>query len=165
MDVICGSVGIESDLDRRFEDSAVMLVESIFLRDLIEDGLIEKEIDKLLNLYHPCITALIGPVFVAGSPELKSFGLSSESELLFEVIEASPRWRTPTAKAKAVAGLVLGLRFVHSLGLIHGCFTTTKIVSDLNHRIQITDSLSRLSRNGLSDFSRDGYPWICVNYL
>jgi serine/threonine protein kinase len=66
-------------------------------------------------------------------------------------------WWTPTAKAKAVAGIVLGLRFAHSFGLIHGHLTTDNIVFDLNHHIQITDFLSCLSGNGLSGFSREGW--------
>jgi serine/threonine protein kinase len=104
--------------------------------------LIEKGIEKLINLCHPCITALNGFVFAPGSLELKVLRMSSESESLTEVIGTSPvRW-TPTAKAKAVAGLVLGLRFAHSLGLIHGHLTTNNIVFELNHRIQITDFLS-----------------------
>jgi hypothetical protein len=31
----------------------------------------------------------------------------------------SPLWWTPTAKAIAVAGIVLGMKFLHSFGLIH----------------------------------------------
>jgi hypothetical protein len=76
---------------------------------------------------------------------------------LAEVIAVCPAWWTPTAKAKSVAGLVLGLRFVHSLGLIHGCLTTKRIFLDSNHCIQMTDFLSGLSRNGLSGFSNEGW--------
>jgi hypothetical protein len=157
MDVICECGGIESCLYRRIEDHAVIVIESIFVRDFIEDGLIEKAIEKLINLCHSCIASPIGFVFGVGSRELKVLRISSESESLGMVLKRSPVWWTPTAKAKAVAGLVLGLRFVHSLGLIHGHLTTNNIVFDLNHQIQITDFLGFLSGNGLSDFSREGW--------
>jgi serine/threonine protein kinase len=124
---------------------------------LSEDRLIEKEIGKLINLCHPCIAGSIGFVFVSGSRELKIFRLSSGSETLKEVIETSPAWWTPTAKAKAVAGIVLGLRFAHSLGLIHDHLTTKNIIFDLNHRIEITEFLSCSSGNEMSGFSREGW--------
>jgi hypothetical protein len=59
-------------------------------------------------------------------------GLYFESFSLAEVFGASPGWWTPTAKVKAVAGLVLGLWFVHSFGLIHGWITTKNILLDSN---------------------------------
>jgi hypothetical protein len=40
----------------------------------------------------------------------------------------SPEWLTPTAKGKAIVRLVLGLRFAHSLGLLHGCPTGSNAV-------------------------------------
>jgi hypothetical protein len=69
-------------------------------------------------------------------------------------MKSNPKWWTPTAKAKAVAGLVLGFRFAHSFGLIHGHFTTNNIFFDLDHRIQMSDFLRDLSGKGISDFSR-----------
>jgi hypothetical protein len=39
------------------------------------------------------------------------------------------------SKRKAVAGLVLGLRFGHSLGLIQGYWTTNSILLDLDDRM------------------------------
>jgi hypothetical protein len=75
--------------------------------------------------------------------------------LLGDIVRENPVWWTPTAKAKAVAGLVLGLRFAHSLGLIHGHLTTNNIIFDLNHRIQITGFLRYLSGKGICSFSRE----------
>jgi serine/threonine protein kinase len=48
-------------------------------------------------------------------------------------------WWTPTAKAKAIAGLVLGLRFAHSFGLLHGHLTGNAVFFNENGVIQITD--------------------------
>jgi serine/threonine protein kinase len=47
-------------------------------------------------------------------------------------------------KAKVVAGIVLGLRFVHSFGLIHGHLTSSNILFDWNDCIQIVDFESML---------------------
>jgi serine/threonine protein kinase len=103
------------------------------------------EIENQLNLLHPCILSPIGFIFgpesreLAVSRELKIVGLYSEGSSLTEVISDNPIWWTATAKAKAVAGIVLGLRFAHSLGLIHGHLSSKNIRFDLEHRIEITD--------------------------
>jgi hypothetical protein len=157
MGMICESAGIESGLYRRKDDSSLIVVKSIFLREMIEDGLIEQKIEYLINLCHPCIAVPMGFGLASESRELKILRLYFESESLSEVIVANPAWWTPTAKAKAIAGLVLGLRFAHSLGLIHGCLTTNSIVFDLNHRIQITDFLRSLSGRAICGFSTEGW--------
>jgi serine/threonine protein kinase len=71
--------------------------------------------------------------------ELKIVQIYAEGISLAEVISMNPVWWTATAKAKAVAGIVLGIRFAHSLGLIHGHLNSRNIFFDSDHRIQITD--------------------------
>jgi serine/threonine protein kinase len=58
---------------------------------------------------------------------------------LAEVLRVNPVWWTSTVKAKAVTGIVLGLRYAHSLGLIHGHLTASNILFDSEHCIQIVD--------------------------
>jgi serine/threonine protein kinase len=58
---------------------------------------------------------------------------------LSKILSSSPEWWNPTAKAKAVLGLVLGLRFCHSLGLLHGHLTSNNVLFDEEGTIQITD--------------------------
>jgi serine/threonine protein kinase len=65
--------------------------------------------------------------------------LHSGGGSLSEVVSVSPEWWTPTAKAKAVAGLVLGLRFCHSFGLLHGHLTADNVYFNEDRVIQITD--------------------------
>jgi serine/threonine protein kinase len=60
-----------------------------------------------------------------------------EKNIQSEVISINPVWWT--AKAKAVAGIVLGLRFAHSLGLIHGHLNSKNIFFDSDDRIEMTD--------------------------
>jgi serine/threonine protein kinase len=85
---------------------------------------------------------------------------------LSEVISVKPVWWTSTVKAKAVAGLVLGLRFARGLGLIHGHLTGNNVLFDSDHCIQIVDFnlmvlevSERERREGtqLGGFSRKGW--------
>jgi hypothetical protein len=65
--------------------------------------------------------------------------LYSWSGSLSEVISVSPEWWTPTAQVKAIVRLVLGLRFVHNLGLLHGHLIVTSVRFNEDGVIQITD--------------------------
>jgi serine/threonine protein kinase len=69
----------------------------------------------------------------------------SEGNLLSKVNSKNPVWWTATVKAKAVAGIILSLRFAHSFGLIHGHLMSKNIIFDIDHRIQIT-GFSRLGQ-------------------
>jgi serine/threonine protein kinase len=70
---------------------------------------------------------------------MKIVRLYLEGCSLSEVISVNPLWWTSTVKAKAIAGIVLGLRFAHSLGLVHGHLTGNNILFDSDHNIQIVD--------------------------
>jgi serine/threonine protein kinase len=137
LDRIEGDYG---EIYRRSEDGSLVIVNS---KNGIEskESLIH-EIEKQLNLSHPCILSPIGFIFDPDSRvsgELKIVKFYSEGSSLSEVISENPIWWTSTAKAKAVAGIVLGLRFAHSLGLIHGHLNSKNICFDQEHRIEITD--------------------------
>jgi serine/threonine protein kinase len=101
----------------------------------VAESQLENKIENLMNLRHPCITAPIGFVFriESGSRrELKIVRLYLEGCSLSEVLSVNPIWWTSAVKAKTVAGIVLALRFAHSLGLIHGHLTGTNILFDSN---------------------------------
>jgi serine/threonine protein kinase len=53
--------------------------------------------------------------------------------------------------ATIVAGIVLGLRFAHSLGLVDGHLTTGNILFDSDHCIQIVDFQPILLEVGIND--------------
>jgi tRNA A-37 threonylcarbamoyl transferase component Bud32 len=57
-----------------------------------------------------------------------------------EVVSVNPISWASTVKAKTVAGIVLGVRFAHRLGLLHGHLATSNIPFDSDHCIQIVDS-------------------------
>jgi hypothetical protein len=86
----------------------------------------------LLNLRHPLIAPLIGfdfPVESGGRWELKIARLHAFGGSLADVLANRPAWWTPTAKAKAVVGIALALRFAHGLGLLHGAVKAANVFS------------------------------------
>jgi hypothetical protein len=134
----------------RREDDLEFVVKSMALWKSIKYCGIEFEfeLEKLLNLRHPCISAPIGFVFpdelsestsASESEQLKIVRLYMKSISLAEVVSTNPVWWTATMKAKTVAGIVLGIRFAHSLGLIHGHLNSRNIFIDSDDRIEITD--------------------------
>jgi serine/threonine protein kinase len=126
----------------RIEDEFLVIMKSKPHWESIEESAIENEIEKMINLRHPCIAAPIGFVFQIESgsrQELKIVRMYLEGCSLSEVVSVNPKWWTSTVKAKAVAGIVLALRFAHSLGLVHGHLTGNNILFDSDHCIQIVD--------------------------
>jgi serine/threonine protein kinase len=74
------------------------------------------------------------------------------------VLSDSPAWWNSTAKAKAIAGIALGLRFAHGFGLLHGDLKASNVLFDADRRIQIADfSPIRLERGDAEPFSGEGW--------
>jgi hypothetical protein len=138
--LICGQDGHSKEISRRVSDGLLMLVESVHISGFRSKIELERTFEILANLRHPCISAPLGfviPTDFAVSDELKIVQLHCEGDLLSEVISVNPVWLTPTAKAKAIVGLVLGLRFWHSLGLMHGHLASNNVRFGSDHRIEI----------------------------
>jgi hypothetical protein len=138
--MICKSGSESNGIYDRVEDELLVFVKSIAQREGLEETAMEKEIEKIINVRHPCIAGLIGFVFGIETgilEELKIIRLYFEGNSLSEVVSVNPVWWTSTVKAKVVAGIALGLRFAHSLGLFHGHLSATNILFDLEHCIQI----------------------------
>jgi hypothetical protein len=93
----------------------------------------------MMNLRHPCIAGVIGVVLSSPLRSFQIVGVHIGGDSLSEVVLKSPEWWTPTAKAKAVVGLVLGLRFAHSVGLHHGHLTGDNVFLKEDGMIQISD--------------------------
>jgi hypothetical protein len=148
-------VKTENEIFRRLEDNSSMVAQSISKSQLLKSDVIQNEIGKILSLRHPCIASPIAFVFPSGSENLRIVRLYSDSGSLAEVLRTKPVWWTVTAKVKAIVGLLLGLRFAHSFGLIHGHLTADNIVFDSDHQIQITDFLFGLSGQAHPGFSNE----------
>jgi serine/threonine protein kinase len=71
--------------------------------------------------------------------QLKIARLYIQSGSLKDVLSTRPLWWTPTAKAIAIAEIVLGMKFLHSFGLMHGGLKPSNVLFDEYHRIQIAD--------------------------
>jgi serine/threonine protein kinase len=102
----------------------------------------QTEIENLLNLRHPLIAPLVGfvfPVESGGPRQLKTARLYADEPSLANVLSNPPEWWTPTAKAKAVVGIALALRFGHGFGLLHGVVKAGNVFFDADRRIQIVD--------------------------
>jgi serine/threonine protein kinase len=100
---------------------------------------IENEIEKLMNLRHPCVVAPLGFVVSSNWTELKIARMYGRCGSLEEVLQTSPSWWTATAKSIAVVSIALGLRFVQTVGLVCGNLKPSNILFDESHQIQIVD--------------------------
>jgi serine/threonine protein kinase len=149
--------GIQNEIYHRVEDEFIVFVKSIGHWESVNESQMANELENLIRLQHPCIAGPIGFVFgIASSSrqELKILRLYLESCSLREVLSVRPVWWTSTIKAKVVAGIVLGLQFAHSFGLLHGSLTTNNILFDEDHCIQIADfGPIRLEGAGIGGFS------------
>jgi hypothetical protein len=146
---------------RRRIDGALAVVKSVSLPAPIGRCQIATEIENLFNLRHPLIAPLIGivfPVESGGRRELKTARLHASGGSLADVLANPPPWWTPTAKAEAVVGIALALRFAHGLGLLHGAVKADNVLFDADRRIQIGDfSPIRLETGAVEPFS--GEKW------
>jgi serine/threonine protein kinase len=107
----------------------------------VDDRHFEHEIESLMNLRHPCINAIIGIiglVYRSGLEHLTIVEVYFGYPSLSGVFQTSPPWLTPAAKVKVVIGFVLGLRFVHSFGFLHGHLNTNNILFDQDGLVHIT---------------------------
>jgi serine/threonine protein kinase len=108
-----------------------------------------------MNVMHSYIAAPFAFILPNASKELRIARLYSRSGSLKDALLARPLWWTPTAKAIAVAGIVLGMKFVHSFGLIHGGLKQSNVLFDESHRVQIAAfGRSRLDLRGSAATAR-----------
>jgi serine/threonine protein kinase len=127
--------GKSQECDQGFD----IIVKSMNVSVFVDIAHVEIRIENLMNLRHPCISSTVGVVLPSSFQELQIVGQYSSGGSLSEVISASPEWWTPTAKVKAIVGIVLSLRFAHSFGLLHGHLTGDNVVFDDSGLIQICD--------------------------
>jgi serine/threonine protein kinase len=157
------SVLLEADqsssrLYRRRGDGSLIVVKSISLSDSISKSQTESEIANLVSLRHPLIASPIGFAESAAPRRLKIARPYAAGGSLAEALSDAPPWWTPTAKAKAIAGIALGLRFAHSLGLLHGGLKASNVLFDAERRIQIADfSPIRLQTGATEPFAGEGW--------
>jgi hypothetical protein len=87
-------------LYRRCDDGLEIIVKLFPPDECCE---IERKIEKLMNIVHPCIAAPFGFVLPTPSKELKITRLYIRNDSLKDVLSLRRLWWRPTAKAVAVA--------------------------------------------------------------
>jgi hypothetical protein len=137
-------IGERSRVYRRVNDGLEIVVKA-FEVSQFEGGIVERELENLSNLRHPLIAAPIGCSLGEGSLKIGRLHVAGGS--LADVVSSNPVWWTPTAKAEAVVGIALALRFAHGLGLLHGGLNADNVLFDGGGRIQIAD-FSPMWRDG-----------------
>jgi serine/threonine protein kinase len=157
------SVLLEADrrssrLCRKRGDGSLIVVKSISLSDSIAKSQTESEIVNLMSLRYQLITSSIGFAESTAPRRLKIARPYAAGGSLAEVLFGVPAWWTPTAKAKAIAGIAISLRFAHSLGLLHGGVKASNVLFDADRRIQIADfSPIRLETGDAEPSSGEGW--------
>jgi hypothetical protein len=152
-----------SQLDRRCSDGINFVVELVGELDAGKENggececEIEKVVERQLNLRHPCIAAPIGFAVSGGDGadaiELRALRLFVEGGSLADVVAVPPpRW-TATAKAIAVAGLVLDLRVANGVGQRHGCLRPICVLFEVAGAIQIA-GIGRFGAVAVRSFRR-----------
>jgi serine/threonine protein kinase len=96
----------------------------------------------LTHLNHRCIIPLFGIVFPTDSTNFTIATRYCENGSLKDITANPPSWWTPTAKSKAIVGIVHGMRFAHSFGCAHGALKSSNILFDKDGCVQITDLCS-----------------------
>jgi serine/threonine protein kinase len=123
------------EYDHGFE----IVVKSMNVSAGVDVAHVERRIENLMNLRHPCILGIIGVIFPSPMQKLQIIRQYSIGSSLSEVISTSPEWWTPTAKAKTIVGVVLSMRFAHSFGLLHGHLTGDNVLFADDGMVQISD--------------------------
>jgi serine/threonine protein kinase len=159
----------ERFLTQKYQDcdnGIEIVVKSMKVSVCVNIAHLESKIENLMNLRHPCISSTIGVVLPSPLQELQIVRKYSSDGSLSDIKSASAEWWTPTAKVKAIVGIVLGMRFAHSFGLLHEHLTGDNVVFDDDGLIQICDfcqnSLSEVGGNSeamaeVGGFSGEGW--------
>jgi serine/threonine protein kinase len=142
---------ISTQLSQESDDDHWIIMKSTNLSVCAENCHLEKTVEMLMNLRHPCISGVIGVALPTESNVLTIIVSGFGDNSLSTIVSTSPLWWTPTAKAKAIAGLVLGLCFAHSFGILHGHSTGNTVFFNEIGVIQISD----FGLNGLGELEDD----------
>jgi serine/threonine protein kinase len=98
-----------------------------------------QEADSLASLSYPSVIRLIG---VSPPDDDSAVTIALEhcgGGSLEAAIRDAPDWWGPTAKARAVVGVVTGMHVIHTAGLVHGCLRPSNVLFDDQRRPRVTD--------------------------
>jgi serine/threonine protein kinase len=123
-----------------------------------------REIEALVVLDHPCTALFAGYCIAPKIREVRIGTLFLPGPSLGDVISSVPAWWTPTAKAIAVTGIVIGMSEVHSAGLIHRDLRPPNIQFDIDHRPRI-GGFGESRRESLAAEAEEWSPTFGLHYM
>jgi serine/threonine protein kinase len=101
-----------------------------------------REVESLIKLNHPCIVSLKGCCLSnekEGPKIITEFLWNGSLKSVLETGKKCPWWWTDVCKVTTIAGIVLGMKFIHSKGRIHRDLKPENILFDDDFRIRIAD--------------------------
>jgi hypothetical protein len=101
-----------------------------------------REFEVLISLSHPCVLDIKGccPPGPRVGPKIITDWLTGGSlHPILAYPDSPPIWWSPTQKAKTIAGMVMGMIYLHSRGFIHRGLKPENVLLDDNHNVKIAD--------------------------
>jgi hypothetical protein len=118
---------------------------------------LEREVESLAKLQHPCIIRMLGwsPPTDSRDGEIRlEYAQNGSLAAILSQHRKAQVW-TPTQIGIAICDIVLGLRYMHSQGILHRDLKPANILLDANWRAKICDFGFSLSVNLEDTSTRD----------
>jgi serine/threonine protein kinase len=99
-----------------------------------------RALDTLGGLLHPCILPLMGAGQISGDEGVLFLPYMTHGSLAAVLsTEPKPSWWGPSVVAIMVIGIVMGMRYAHAQGVVHGSLKPNNVLLDGAHHIRICD--------------------------
>jgi serine/threonine protein kinase len=131
---------------RLFEDPTTRQQIAVKHISVIDSISLEREVETLVRLRHPCIVRILAwsPATDSSGGEIQMEYAPNGSLAATLCSSRNPAIWTPTRIAIVICDIALGLRYMHSQGIVHGDLKPGNIVLDRELRAKICDfGLSR----------------------
>jgi serine/threonine-protein kinase len=124
---------------------------------------LNREVQNLIMLQHPCVVRILGWTPGHGSNGAQIRMEWAEHGTIEDILarpHACPEAWTPTQVGIVICDLVLGMRYVHSVGIIHGDLKPSNILLNGRWRGLISDfGVSRFQSSADTLTRNDGTVW------
>jgi TPR repeat protein len=138
-----GSVSLVEDP----ETHSQIALKSFYAKNSSETDLTElftREVELLIELAHPCVVPIIGYSLPSGEAPAQIATKFAANGSLRDAIKkwqagSAPEFMDETGVAMILIGIILGMKFFHSRGVLHRDLKPENILLDDNGRPQIAD--------------------------
>jgi serine/threonine protein kinase len=123
-----------------------------------------REIDALIALTHPCVLPIRGLALAKGESggriATDFMPKGSLEDILHKVREGkAPEFWTHDRAAVVIAGLAIGMRYIHQLGYMHRDLKPANLLLDANYRVRIGDmGTAKIGESDLTQTMKVGTP-------